>query len=534
MSFAFSPDCWLSNNACQALRFRAWSRFKEALKYPEEIQKRKLLGLVAVNATTTFGREHGFSSIRTVEQYQERIPLRRYEDFEPYLERIALGESLVLTSSPVPTFLPSGGSSLGNKFIPSTPDLRNEFQAGIAPWLYEMMNQRPGLKGGSAYWSISPAGASQPVLKGVVPVGFEDDSHYLGTWERRFIARTLAVPSEVSRVGDLDRFRYRTLLKLLGRKDLRLISVWNPSFLTLLLEPLTGWWDRVLSDLRRGTEGSRPDPIRATELSKVGPRDFKNFWPELRLISCWTDGPAAGFVPALRELFPEVEIESKGLLATEAIVSIPFGSLRPLALLSHFFEFMDRRGNVSLAQDLKEGGDYSVVVSTGGGFYRYLLQDRVRVEGFVGKTPAISFLGKEDRFSDLCGEKLEEGFVAAAMGRVFKALNLNPAFSLLAPERTGLKRRYLIFLEMEALGTAEVAGKVEEELRAQFHYDYCRRLGQLAPVEFRLLAPGASTLYLQARYRKGQRLGDIKPTALEINQELIETLMALAVKRGAA
>src|SRR3954454_14485025 len=44
-------------------------------------QEQSLLRLVRQAADTRFGRDHGFASIRTVADYQRRVPLRAYEDF---------------------------------------------------------------------------------------------------------------------------------------------------------------------------------------------------------------------------------------------------------------------------------------------------------------------------------------------------------------------------------------------------------------------------------------------------------------------
>ena len=51
----------------------------------------------------------------------------------------------------------------------------------------------------------------------------------------------------------MDAFRYATLRHLLQADDLRLISVWNPTFLTLLLDALAANWGPLLDDLAAGT-----------------------------------------------------------------------------------------------------------------------------------------------------------------------------------------------------------------------------------------------------------------------------------------
>ena len=94
-------------------------------------------------------------------------------------------------------------------------------------------------------------------------------------------------------------------------------------------------------------------------------------WPDLHLISCWTDGNAAPYVPALATAFPNSTVQAKGLVATEGIVSIPGRgqSGGPLAVRSHFFEFLpqgDAQGdNTLLGHELKSGERYSVVITTG-------------------------------------------------------------------------------------------------------------------------------------------------------------------------
>jgi hypothetical protein len=115
----------------------------------------------------------------------------------------------------------------------------------------------------------------------------------------------------------------------------------------------------------------------------VGPEDYQSIWPRLRLISCWADAHAALHAESLRQFLPRVPIQPKGLIATEAFVTLPFAGRHPLAVLSHFFEFVDHRGDALLAHELKTGAEYRVVVTTGGGLYRYCMQDRVRVDGRV-------------------------------------------------------------------------------------------------------------------------------------------------------
>jgi hypothetical protein len=297
-----------------------------------------------------------------------------------------------------------------------------------------------------------------------------------------------------------------------------------------LLTPLEEWQDRLCSDLRRGTEAHSPPRRRAELLDGIfrerAPlaEKLRHVWPRLALISCWTDAGASRHLFELREFFPDVEIQGKGLLATEGCVSFPLvGRPAPvLAIRSHFFEFKERGepgGACRLAHQLDRGGRYEVVLTTGGGLYRYQLRDEVEVVGFEQQCPLLRFLGKADRTSDLVGEKLAEPHVRAVFDRVFAAHGLTPRFALLVPVE-GRPARYRLYLQAPGLpfhlGGLSMA--LQAGLEENPHYAYAVRLGQLGPVEVQLLDPGgvpAWSLYEQQALARGQKAGAIKPAALD-------------------
>jgi hypothetical protein len=467
---------WLAANLPGYLRFR------RALGDPEKAQRGLLRRYLRENAGTAFGRAHGFARIRSAEEYRERVPLALWEDVAPWVDRVAAGEPGVLTRSPVRTLEPTSGSAAAAKLIPYTAELQREIRRAVAPWIVDLYGRRPRLALGSAYWSITPLALDEERPTGPVRVGFEKDSQYLGGLWSRLVDATLAVPGSVRHLRDPDAFRQATLEHLLRHRDLTVISVWHPSFLLLLMEALP----------------------------RLSPEAPPAIWPKLGLISCWGDAHAALSLQELARAFPGVEIQPKGLLATEGFVTIPFAGRWPLAIRSHFFEFLpEDEDGPRFAWELEEGGVYSVVITTGGGLYRYRLQDRVRVEGFVEKTPSLRFLGKEGHVSDLRGEKLHESFVAGVLARVFERVGIAPRFAMMAPD----ENQYVLYLESEAVPDG-LAEEVDAELSTNPHYRLCRALGQLAPVRIELLGPGAYGRYLEECRRRGQRWGDVKPLAL--------------------
>jgi hypothetical protein len=241
------------------------------------------------------------------------------------------------------------------------------------------------------------------------------------------------------------------------------------------------------------------------------------------LISCWTDAYAAGPAAQLATLFPQAAIQGKGLIATEGFVSFPAdgydGSL--LAVRSHFFEFLpvDAQGNVRsqaprLASDLQRGQRYAVVISTGGGLYRYLLHDIVKVVGHVNECPLIRFEGRQ-AVSDWFGEKLNEAFVARVLRDAFDFAGLSSSFAMLACDPELPLPAYVLYIESAASEEMleSIASRIDHELCGSFHYGYARRLGQLGSVRpFRVQS--AAERYLARQVRTGRRAGDVKPVAL--------------------
>jgi hypothetical protein len=411
-----------------------------------------------------------------------------------------------------------------------------------------LFRHRPAVRRGRAYWSISPAFGPPRRSPGGIPIGFAADAAYLGRLEQLALQKLLVVPLAVARLPDLRAFRYCTLLFLLAAADLTLVSVWNPTFLTALLAPLDEWRDRLCFDLRRGSvtpPGSvaaeltrpllgwlRPDPARAAHLARVlaapgPPADrLRQVWPKLALISCWTDAAAGQYLPQLRELFPHPEIQPKGLLSTEAFVSFPLPATpgAALAVRSHFFEFEPVEGAqwapCRLAHQLDRGGRYRVVVTTGGGLYRYQLRDEVEVEGFARRCPLLRFLGKSDLVSDLVGEKLAEPHVRAVLDRLPAFRKLCPGFALLVPV-AARPPRYRLYLQGPAGTTpslVELRAELQQGLEENPYYRHAVAVGQLAPVEVALLDPAGESawqLYAQRRVAAGQKCGDIKPAVLD-------------------
>jgi hypothetical protein len=532
---------------------KEYKQFKKALKRGiRQAQEDLLLSILYRNKNTVYGRQYGFSGISSIKQYQESVPLTIMEDYSTYINEMSAGKQNVLTKQKVILFELSSGSTSSSKLIPYTKGLKKDFHKGVYPWLYDMYAKRPALWHGKAYWSLSPQVNEVKFTKGGIRVGFEKDNDYFGFFPKFIFDLLMAIPDDLRLIQNIDAFRYVCLLFLLKERDLSFISIWNPTFLSLLLDTLIDNWDNLLHDLAHGTiclDSVRPELKRqlekklgknidrAKELKEIyyvyqrekgrteehGPSLFEMIWKDMSLVSCWTDSHSALFKEEIREHFPHVEIQGKGLLATEGIVSFPITGLEApiLSFRSHFMEFKSiDTGEIKIADELDHDKEYSVIITTNGGLYRYQLADIVLVRGFHKACPLVSFVGKEEKVSDYFGEKLNEYHVNKVLNDVYDELNIKPVFYMVAPEiDTDMNHFYVLFLELDELGLDKytlscIEKSLEEKLEKNFHYEYCIRLNQLQPIRIFIIDGGGKEAYINRCRMLGQKVGDIKPVIL--------------------
>lgn len=556
---------FFANLFWMVLCFKRNYYFRAAACNVEKSQKRVLVSILKKNRDTAFGREHRFASITDTAEFQSRVRLYTYDSYKGYIDSIAQGEKAVITSEPIVLLEPSSGSTSGSKYIPYTRSLYEEFKNGLSPWIFDLFTKKWQLLRGSAYWSISPITKTNKA-NSKIPVGFGNDASYFGRIERILLHTIFAVPSIVSEIEDGETFRYVTLRFLLCDKHLVFISIWNPSFLLLLLEPLAQWFPQLISDIENGTlvtlgsinsglkrrllKKCYRDKQRAKELKDIFAHldaeklclvdkksIYEKIWPNLALISCWADSHAAQQLKELEMLFPNIEIQPKGLLSTEGIISFPLlgekGAV--LSIRSHFFEFIDIKNefqnssdvcNTKLAHQLEKEKLYSVVLTTGGGLYRYRLQDIIKVVGYKNQCPLVQFISKESHISDLAGEKLNEFHVATILNDIFNTYSLKPSFFLLAPERSAKKGThfYALFLKLQEDNSpgnymlSSLAQELEKRLKENYHYAHCLNLGQLLSANLFVIKhnSNAASIYMDICRKGGQKIGNIKPAVLSL------------------
>jgi hypothetical protein len=356
------------------------------------VQERTLLRLVKRAQHTQFGREHGFEKIRTVRDFQDRVPLRDYEAFWsqywqkpfPYLKGVSW-------PTHVPYFgLSSGTTSGATKYIPLTREiLRSNTKAAMTTlaWFLDvhpnvpLFSGRLFFLGGSTDLVDLGAQAGRP--RGPKVLG--GDLSAITAIEAPSWMRPFAFPPVEM-----------ALLKDWEQKMTRFAQAASDLPITML-SGVPSWMLVLFERLRQVT----------------GKERIIDVWPQLRLII----HGGTKFDP-YPELFRQV-IGSDAVAFTEVYPSSEayvaaqdhrYGMLRLIPDQDVFFEFVPvddldapqpRRHTLD---DLEVGVNYAVVLSTCAGLWSYVLGDTVVFAR--RKPPLLRFTGRTKYFLSAFGEHL--------------------------------------------------------------------------------------------------------------------------------
>lgn len=516
-----------ANSLILRLARQDFKRFRDQTSQARDVQLSILSRIVSRNAQTEFGIQHGFAGLADYGEYAAAVPVRSYEEFWPYIRKITCSNSQVLTKDRTLLLEPTSGSTHSTKLIPYTRTLKREFHAAINPWLFDIYQSRPELRHGRSYWSVSPPVTRVRSTETTVPVGFDADSAYLSRLSRFAAERTFVTPDSLKAECDSKTFFRRLSLFLLVAEDLSLVSVWNPTAFLLLLDHIRDQRSALVTALE---EPSSPavSGERRRKLSRTLDRDpvpFHEIWPSLTFLSCWADGANASYAAQLQALFPKAEIQGKGLIATEGIISIPFGEHRYLpAYQSHFLEFLPRgeTDKPLLLHEIEAGEQYQIVITTSGGLYRYRLGDIVTVTGHHNGLPLIQFVTR-DNVLDHFGEKLHVGNVDRAVKQAVASLDTSLTFVLFGFESDGNTGCYCLYVEpADATNThwAAALDRVRSQLTAlleeNYHYAHARNLRQLQPLKVFQIASGGLEVFYRRLREMGVQTGDIKTETVSL------------------
>lgn len=95
---------------------------KKGMATAVEDQETILKDLIKTGKSTDFGKDHHFQDVQTHQQFAQAVPLRDYEQFKPYIEKIKEGKHNVLWKGRPIYFAKTSGTTSGVKYIPISKD----------------------------------------------------------------------------------------------------------------------------------------------------------------------------------------------------------------------------------------------------------------------------------------------------------------------------------------------------------------------------------------------------------------------------
>jgi hypothetical protein len=454
-------------------------------------QRQQLLALVAKATQTKFGRDHGFARIKSVEDFQAAVPLRRYDDFwRDYWKGAFPVLDNVSWPGRVPYFAVTSGTTSGSsKYIPITADMnRSNTYAGL-DLLTHHVTARPASRvfGGKSFM----LGGSTDLVK-------EADGIYSGDLSGIAIKRLpwwatqfAFPPIELALITDWEE-KVRRLATLSTQTDIRVITG-TPSWLLILFDK---------QQANAGHAATARELYPRLEMLVHGGVNFK---PYRARFEQFLGGGAE-----LREVYPA----SEGFIAVQD--ATPDDGLRLLTDTGLFFEFVPveeldaAKPTRHWLGNVETGVNYAIVLSTCSGCWGYVIGDTVR---FVSRDPPRLLITGRTSYSmsafgeHLIGEEVEDAVAhaAAAQGLTVTDFSMGAVY----PKNAGELGGHLFVVEFDALpsaaATAAFAAAIDERLKAR-NDDYrahrAEGFGLNAPM-VRAVAPGTFAQWMKSRGRLG-------------------------------
>lgn len=525
--------------------------FQARCRAPVVTQEKLLLELLRRNSSAAFGRDHGFESVRSFEDFQRTVPITSYEKLAPYIERQLKGEAAQLTASRPVLFVTTSGTTGKSKYIPITPESKKAKSEQMRTWFSALLRDYPGVADAKTLSVVSPE-VEESAPCGT-PCGAESGHAYRSM--PRAVAPMYSCPYETFEIRDYDA-KYYTILRIACGQSIGMILTPNPSTVLLLAERMGQHTENIIRDVRDGTLSAKveveekiraalgrslkPDPERAAALERAAKEGNgvllpRHVWPKQELVACWKGGNVGAYLQKFDRYFrADLPVRDLGYYASEMRGSVVLDDAGPdgvLAIGTNVYEFlpadnMCEPNGIDLlrVEQLEKGKRYFIYVTTHGGLYRYEMNDIIEVTGFHESTPLIRFVQKGKGVISFTGEKLYEAQVIAAVEKALAARSGHYEFISAVGELAGDQPQYSFLIEFEkGLPPNEdetVLNGIETALCAQnAEYAAKRASGRIRSPVLRVIKPGEFARYRQAEIREGKRDSQFKTVRLTSDAE---------------
>ncbi len=438
-------------------------------------QRRLLSDIVEKNRHCHYLNHHDVQNSTVIENWSA-LPFMTYDDvagFDDYWT-----ESKNFSDERLLAYFLTSGSSSNPKKIPVTASLVKQKADAFGVYWDRIYTDHPNLKSGKIIANFADSGHSARSANGVLEVA---ETTF---WNQRMQGFQSASRWPLGRhLGAIDSadLRYYAAVRLSLQGALHCMMSLNPSTLVQFCNVLETRAENLIVGLRRGDWGhegldaneSLPekltaalaaDEVSANRLqaalnSTRHEFQLRDVWPSLELIICWQSNLVEPYLRLLRRHCDGVAFRDYITQSSECIIAIPMNDNTSGGLLaynSHYFEFIAEEDASQIspkaipAWQVEPGKKYEVVVTTGGGLYRYRTSDCIAVDGFVGEVPRISFQYRLGKTSSITGEKLTEQQILAVLQKM-RGEYVTDVSQLLFFPRTGDQPHYGIMLPITCL-----------------------------------------------------------------------------------
>ena len=424
------------------------TEFRVALTNPLKIQTKILKEILKKNKNTNYGKLYNFSKIKTIEEYQNLVPVITYEDIIPFIQKIKDGEQNILTKDKVIFLATTSGTTSSVKLIPVTKDRIKNFKRELYLWsIYVLKDHTNVLKGKTLYFA-------GPYIEGKTSAGIicGSISGYLIAKAPWYIKSKVVVPSETYNIFDFDK-KIKVIAINALKSNITQFAFASPIEAILFLDYISEHKDELINELEVIGLEKRAKKLR--ELDSFKPI---NIWPNLCLIGCIKSKFNLHYLETLKEkIGKDIEIRDPGIYASEGRLSLGLEKEGISGIIpAHvtFFEFIEKKedgkdGEPITIDKLELEKNYEVIITTTEGLYRYRMGDIVKVTGYKHKLPLIEFVDRNN-YLNIAGELAHENILISIMYKVIEEIEIKiKSFTFMPYAKDPNKKpRYEVLIEL--------------------------------------------------------------------------------------
>ncbi len=522
-------------------------------------QERVLEGILRGASHSKVGMDHGFEEIASVEDFRREMKISDYVDIEDMVETIAeTGAEDLLYDGPTIFFTSTSGTTGKNKLIPESArgqdaknmvvKVRHQFMGRMFEAAVRGSDKFPAMcmsKGVDpreigrdimevAHFFPMASCIANSYTKAGIEVGFASGR----TVDSYASVKGMAYPPAIMGLKNNESAMYLSMLFALRYDDVFTIAGNNASRMLSRIQIAQERAEQIIHDLRTGTidpsvdltpeerrvleAEMRPHPERADELQRLldkGRDEFipKNYWPYLLAAEFWLSGSVGVNVDRIRPLLGDITYFDVGYGASEAKFNIPMEAgvgYGPLATFGAFYEFIPVGSDEILTADqLEDGGEYEIIVTTYSGLYRYNMHDVVKVRGFTGNTPNIEFLNKSREILNISQEKVPAPALLSAVSEHLASKGAVVRQAQVWPDEAD--RRYQLFIELELGQMSCTSDELDAFVCGAFPmYGRNRNFGAIQGMRVFMMRAGWQSSLYKLREANGAPASQIKLEAL--------------------